>query len=147
MVVGNHQCNAANLNQSKPQFQLELSLAQFSPSLFDIFVLTKRSDRCKQWMLLKVFVLKHNFILLFFWSYKIILPSICLIATHHKQACRAVTTMLIDINILSQNMSTTRLSFEVFSLGKTLDFLDQNCFLDQKFFGQNFFFKPKHFFY
>ena len=34
MVVGNHQCNTANLNQSKPQFQLELSLAQFSPSLF-----------------------------------------------------------------------------------------------------------------
>ena len=34
MVVGNYQCNAANLNQSKPQFQLELSLAQFSPSLF-----------------------------------------------------------------------------------------------------------------
>ena len=33
MVVGNHQCNAANLNQNKPQFQLELSLAQFSPSL------------------------------------------------------------------------------------------------------------------
>ena len=26
MVVGNHQCNAANHNQSKPQFQLELSL-------------------------------------------------------------------------------------------------------------------------
>ena len=24
----------------------------------------------------------------------------------------------------------TRLSFEVFSLGKTLDFLDQNCFSD-----------------
>ena len=36
MVVGNHQCNAANLNQSKPQFQLELSLAQFSTSLFHI---------------------------------------------------------------------------------------------------------------
>ena len=34
MVVGNHQCNAANLNQSKPQFLLELSLAQFSPSLY-----------------------------------------------------------------------------------------------------------------
>ena len=34
MVVGNHQCNAANLNQNKPQFQVELSLAQFSPSLF-----------------------------------------------------------------------------------------------------------------
>ena len=34
MVVGNHQCNAANLNQHKAQFQLELSLAQFSPSLF-----------------------------------------------------------------------------------------------------------------
>ena len=33
MVVGNYQCNAANLNQSKAQFQLELSLAQFSPSL------------------------------------------------------------------------------------------------------------------
>ena len=40
MVVGNHQCNAASLNQSKAQFQLELSLAQFSPSLLkDIFVL------------------------------------------------------------------------------------------------------------
>ena len=37
MVVGNHQCNAANLNQSKPQFQLELSLAQFSPSLLNTF--------------------------------------------------------------------------------------------------------------
>ena len=34
MVVGNHQCNAANLNLSESQFQLELSLAQFSPSLF-----------------------------------------------------------------------------------------------------------------
>ena len=34
MVVGNQQCNAANLDQSKPQFQLELSLAQFSPTLF-----------------------------------------------------------------------------------------------------------------
>ena len=34
MVVGNHQCKVANLNQSKAQFQLELSLAQFSPSLF-----------------------------------------------------------------------------------------------------------------
>ena len=33
MVVGNHQCSAANLNQSKPWFQLELSLAQFSPNL------------------------------------------------------------------------------------------------------------------
>ena len=32
MVVCNHQYNAANLNQSKSQ--LELSLAQFSPSLF-----------------------------------------------------------------------------------------------------------------
>ena len=31
--ASNYQCNAANLNQSKPQFQLELSLAQFSPSL------------------------------------------------------------------------------------------------------------------
>ena len=31
MIVGNHQ---SILNQSKPQFQLELSLAQFSPSLF-----------------------------------------------------------------------------------------------------------------
>ena len=39
MVVGNHQCNAANLNQSKPQFQSELSLAQFSPSLFTVFLL------------------------------------------------------------------------------------------------------------
>ena len=39
MVVGNHQCNAANLNQSKPQFQLELSLAQFSPSLFNPILL------------------------------------------------------------------------------------------------------------
>ena len=37
MVVGNHQCNAANLNQSKPQFPLELSLAQFSPSLFSLY--------------------------------------------------------------------------------------------------------------
>ena len=34
MVVGNHQCKVANLNPSKAQFQLELSLAQFSPSLF-----------------------------------------------------------------------------------------------------------------
>ena len=34
MERGNHQCNAANLYQSKAQFQLELSLAQFSPSLF-----------------------------------------------------------------------------------------------------------------
>ena len=33
MVVGNQQCNAANLNQSKTQLQLGLSLAQFSPSL------------------------------------------------------------------------------------------------------------------
>ena len=38
MVVGNHQCNAANLNHSEPQFQLELSLAQFSPSLFESIV-------------------------------------------------------------------------------------------------------------
>ena len=37
MVVGNHQCNAANLNQSQPQFQLELSLAQFSPTLFSMY--------------------------------------------------------------------------------------------------------------
>ena len=37
MVVGNHPCNAANRNQSKPQFQLELSLAQFSPSLSCFF--------------------------------------------------------------------------------------------------------------
>ena len=37
MVVGNHQCNAANLNQSKAEFQLELSLAQFSPSLFSSY--------------------------------------------------------------------------------------------------------------
>ena len=36
MVVGNYQCNAANLNQSKAQFQLELSLAQLSPSLFSL---------------------------------------------------------------------------------------------------------------
>ena len=33
MVVGNHQFKIANLNQSKPQLQWELSLAQFSPSL------------------------------------------------------------------------------------------------------------------
>ena len=33
MVVGNHYCKAANLKQSKAQFQLELSLTQFSPSL------------------------------------------------------------------------------------------------------------------
>ena len=32
MIVGNYQWNAAN--QSNTQFQLELSLAQFSPSLF-----------------------------------------------------------------------------------------------------------------
>ena len=32
MAVANHQCNAANLNQSKAPFQLELSLAQFSPA-------------------------------------------------------------------------------------------------------------------
>ena len=39
MLVGNHQCNAANLNQNKAQFQLELNLvqlftfiAQLSPS-------------------------------------------------------------------------------------------------------------------
>ena len=36
MVVGNHQCNPANRNQSKPQFQFELSLAQFSPSLLTL---------------------------------------------------------------------------------------------------------------
>ena len=41
MLVGNHQCNAANLNQSEPQFQLELSLAPFSISLFFIHV-----ERC-----------------------------------------------------------------------------------------------------
>ena len=34
--VCNHPYNAATLNQSKPQFQLELSLAQFSPSLLTI---------------------------------------------------------------------------------------------------------------
>ena len=33
MVVGNYQYNAANLKQSKPQFQMELSSSQFSPSL------------------------------------------------------------------------------------------------------------------
>ena len=33
MAVGNYQCNTANLNHGKNQFQLELSLAQFSPSL------------------------------------------------------------------------------------------------------------------
>ena len=38
MVVGNHQRNAANLNQSKAQFHLELSLAQFSPRLFSHFL-------------------------------------------------------------------------------------------------------------
>ena len=37
MVVGNHQCNAANLIESKFQLQLELGFAQFSPSLFYIF--------------------------------------------------------------------------------------------------------------
>ena len=37
MLVGNRQCNAANLNQNEAQFQLELSLAQFSPSLFPVF--------------------------------------------------------------------------------------------------------------
>ena len=41
MVVGNHQCNAANLNQIKAQFQLELSLAisKYHPN--DIQVLLK----------------------------------------------------------------------------------------------------------
>ena len=34
MVVGNYQYKVVNLNQSKAQFQLELSLAQFSPCLF-----------------------------------------------------------------------------------------------------------------
>ena len=34
MVFYNHQYNAANFHWSKSQFQLELSLAQFSPSLF-----------------------------------------------------------------------------------------------------------------
>ena len=38
MVVGNHQCNGANLIESKSQLQLELSLAEFSPSLFNIFL-------------------------------------------------------------------------------------------------------------
>ena len=38
MVVGNYQCNAANLNQSEAQFQLELSLAQLSPSLLQHFI-------------------------------------------------------------------------------------------------------------
>ena len=33
-LIGNHQCNAANLNPCKAQFQLELILAQFSPRLF-----------------------------------------------------------------------------------------------------------------
>ena len=45
MVVSNHQLNVANLNQSKSQFQLELSLAQFSPSLcntlLDIYIKSK----------------------------------------------------------------------------------------------------------
>ena len=44
MVVGNHQCNAATLNQSKSQFQLELSLAQFSPSLFYFYVVFNLSS-------------------------------------------------------------------------------------------------------
>ena len=50
MVVGNHQCNAANRNQSKPQFQLELSLAQFSPSLSEVCIKLKkiRGEHCKQ---------------------------------------------------------------------------------------------------
>ena len=39
MVVGNHQYKVANLNQSKARFQLELSLAQFSPSLFLILLI------------------------------------------------------------------------------------------------------------
>ena len=44
MVVGNHQCiAAANLNQSKAQFQLELSLAQFRPSLYYLIVLFTRN--------------------------------------------------------------------------------------------------------
>ena len=38
MAVGNYQCNAANLTQSKAQVQLELSLAQFSPSLLAYFL-------------------------------------------------------------------------------------------------------------
>ena len=36
MVVGNYQYNAANLKQSKAEFQLELSSAQFSPSLLKL---------------------------------------------------------------------------------------------------------------
>ena len=42
MVVDNHQCNAANLYQSKAQFQFKLSLAQFSPSLFLDKILIKK---------------------------------------------------------------------------------------------------------
>ena len=45
-----------------------------------------------------------------------------------------------------QKRRITRLSFEVFSLGKTLDFLDQNCFSDQHFFLTNFFFLTNIFF-
>ena len=46
----NHQYNAANLNKSKSQFQLELSLAQFSPSLFSFFTYSLTN---KDWIDLK----------------------------------------------------------------------------------------------
>ena len=69
MVVGNHQCNAANCNQSKPQFQLELSLAQFSPSLLTfshdsnvikLFILFNKYRLC-----LPLFTLVYLFLPLF----------------------------------------------------------------------------------
>ena len=53
MVVGNHQCKVANLNQSKAQFQLELSLAEFSPSLLILLFLL----RAPQLLLYKFFYL------------------------------------------------------------------------------------------
>ena len=68
MVVCNHQYNAANLNQSKSQFQLELSLAHFSPSL--LFCLNDQWKHRIKWKI--IFRQKKNFGLKIIYEPKII---------------------------------------------------------------------------
>ena len=60
LVDGNHQCKVANLNPSKAQFKLELSLAQFSPSLF-LFSSYIRFWLCKKHSWFMHMHHKHNY--------------------------------------------------------------------------------------
>ena len=91
MVVGNHQCNAANHHQSKPQFQLVLSLAQFSPSLFHRFARFLKHLNLKLHSFSKVcceFVVSEFAYVNFLKVHKIIKSSILFIPVHfilHKE--------------------------------------------------------------